>query len=722
MNRINRIKEISVLQHDSSDCGVACLASAIRYHGGDISLEKLRSLSGTGKTGTSMLGLYQAAIRNGLSATGYEAGISDIKDHPDLLILHVIIEEKFEHYVLYYGFENGKYLIWDPGKGPIHMSEGELAGIWKSRKCLSLTPNGEFVSVKAIKGKKLKWIFSMLKPDKDLLFVSAVLGVLISALGMVMALFTQKLIDNILPSGELKFLLISSGLVLLLLIVRIIITSVRQLFLLIQGKIFNVRVVDDFYTLLLDLPKWFFDSRKTGDFVARLNDTMRIQRVISDIVSIYIIDILIIIITIGILFYFSEIAGLISLVSLPIIYLLLYRWNRIIISAQHDLMSGYAMNESNFIDSIKGILAIKSMSWKDHFSEKNRVIYTNFQDKAISLGKIRIKLNIIAGIGGSIYLISVLIWSSVQVMNTSMTQGELMAILSLSSSLLPSILNLALISVPVSEVKVAIDRMFEFTQIESEFINEKVIADSITINSLEVQNVSFRYPGRKLILENVSLYIEKGKVVSLVGESGCGKSTLASIILRFYHPEYGEIIINGNSTYLNHSLKIWRNRLAIIPQEIHIFNGTILQNLIPELNEEKLKELVALLTNYGLEPFYDSFPSGLMTIVGEEGINLSGGQKQILAFTRALLQKPDILIIDEGTSNMDRGTESFIIGLISKLKSDIGILMISHKINTIRRISDYIFVLEGKIISAQGTHEELIIGDNLYAKFSKEFE
>jgi ATP-binding cassette subfamily B protein len=237
VNKITKIKGSSVLQHDSSDCGVACLVSIISYYGGESSLEKIRNLSGTGKTGTSMLGLYQAANKCGLNAVGYEASINDIKNHPDTLILHVVIEERLEHYIVCYGFEDNKFLIWDPARGLSMMNEKDLARIWKSGKCLSLSPNGEFKNKTERKGEKKKWLLSMLKHDKDLLIVSAILGILISLLGLVMALYTQKLIDKILPSGEIRILIISSGLVLVLLLSRIVISSIRQLFLLMQGLI-----------------------------------------------------------------------------------------------------------------------------------------------------------------------------------------------------------------------------------------------------------------------------------------------------------------------------------------------------------------------------------------------------------------------------------------------------------------------------------------------------
>lgn len=166
---------------------------------------------------------------------------------------------------------------------------------------------------------------------------------------------------------------------------------------------------------MLFLQKSFFDTRKTGDFVALLNDTMQIQRVITDIAGIYIIDILILVITIIMLFYYSDVSAILSIICLPFLFLIVRRWNTKIISAQHGLMAGYALNESNFINTLGGILEIKSMNWQNDFSMKNNKIYSEFQERAFSLGKIKLKLNLLAGLAGSLYLIIVLIYSSGQV-------------------------------------------------------------------------------------------------------------------------------------------------------------------------------------------------------------------------------------------------------------------------------------------------------------------
>lgn len=721
MINTKEIKKHSVLQHDSTDCGAACLVSVINYLGGYTTIEKIRRLSGTSKSGTTMLGLYQAALECGIDATGYEATIPDIIDYNNILILHVSQENGAEHFMVCYGYENERFILWDPAKGLAFMTIKDLEKIWISKKCLGLIPNDSFKFEKENRGIKRVWLLNVLRPDSNLLIISIFIGISIAALGLVMAIFTQELIDKILPSKDIKLLILALALVFILLSARIVLGSLRQLILLSQGQSFNIRIVDDFFGSLLHLKKSFFDTRKTGDFVGRLNDTIRIQRVLTEFVSAYIIDLLVVVISLSILFFYSRTVAYFTLLSLPIFFIMVYRWNNKIISSQREVMSGYAMNESNYIDSLRGITEIKSLNWQNMFRERNRIIFSDFQDKSVSLGKIKVKIGLITGVSGTLYLIAVLLYTSIRVIKLQMTEGELLAILSISSNILPSVLSLALIAIPVNEANVAMSRMFEFSQIDPEDLATRNSGDEIRFEKIELKNISFRFPGRKLLLENVNVSMGKGLIISLVGESGGGKSTLINIIMRFYEAEGGKIIINENIEAGEIPMKIWRSGIGIIPQEIHIFNGTILQNLLSDYTEDKIKELLLLIREYGLESYFDSFPSGLMTLVGEEGLNLSGGQKQIIAFVRAIFRNPDFLLIDEGTSDMDTGTEKIIINLILRLKSKMGILMVSHKINLIKKISDMIFVMENGTMSISGRHEDLLKENNLYRRFWDDF-
>ena len=721
MINTKRIKKVSLLQQDSTDCGAACLASAIRYLGGDSGIEKIRRLSGTTQSGTTMLGLYQAAKNCGMEATGYEATVNDIMTFTGILILHVTLEKGYEHYVVSYGFSGNEFIIWDPANGLVVKTTTEIEKIWLSHKCLAVSPGKDFVLSETSQKRKYRWIAETIKPEYELLLSSVFVGILISLLGIVMAVFTQKLLDRILPSGDVRILVVSVILVFLLLAVRVLLTAVRQSMLLSQGKTYNIRIVDGFYSSLLGLPKPFFDTRKTGDMVARLNDTMRIQRVISDVVSTYVIDILIVLITMVMIFIYSSVAGIISTIAIPLFFLLVFRWNKPIIRSQQDLMAGYALNESNFINTLRGITEIKSLNWQSLYENRNKSIFSMFQERAFSLGKIKIKIGMIINLAGTLYMIGLLLYISLEVMGTRMTQGELMAIVSLSSTLLPSVMNLALVSIPLSEAKVAIERMFEFTHLQPEEAITDAKECKHQISKLSLSGISFRFPGQKLLISDVSLDIEKGRVTALVGESGSGKSTLVNILMRFYQPESGSIRINDLENHDTVPLDFWRRSIGLIPQEIHIFNGTVLENIIPEADEAKLNKLVRITTEYGLESFVRGLPLGFATLTGEDGVKLSGGQKQVIAFMRALINEPDILLIDEGTSGMDRDTEAIILNILRKIKESTGVLLVTHRINMIKKMCDRIYLLEGRAITAAGTHKELIAGDNLYRRFWDDF-
>lgn len=714
---IKHIDKTHTLQLDQSDCGVACLLSLVQLNGGSHSLEKLRELSGTTKQGTTMLGLYQAANQIGFTAEGCEADIQALVDHKQPIILHVLLEERLQHYIVCYEYDTVKgFLIGDPAKGISYLSKEELEKIWVSKSCLTLEVNDSFVKASETKDSKRKWFLDLLKEDYKLLWLSVLLGVFVAGLGMAMAIFSQKLIDDILPS-ENKTKLIS-GIVLLavLLLARVGVSILREFFLMQQSKDFNNRINSQFYGTLLHLPKPFFDTRKIGELVARLNDTQRIQRVIKQLASSLVIDILVAIISTVFLFLYSWKVGVICLISLPVYFVIIYRSNKKIIAAQKEVMQSYAFNESNYISSMQGIATIKNDNKQSIFSKANDLIFGLFQDKIFDLGKINIKLSWQSGIASVLFLISILIFTSIQVLNKDLKLGELMAILGIAGGLLPSIANLALVTIPINEAKIAFNRMYEFASIEKEKEEGKLITE---INSIAIQNLSFRFAGRRELLKNISIPLQKGKITAVVGESGSGKSTLGQILQRFYTFEKGSITVNNEFQLNDVQLESYRDLIGVIPQDITIFNGNVIDNIL--LGAETSQEtLIAFFQTYGFDTYFNQFPQGVATILGEEGINLSGGQKQIIALARVLYKKPQFLILDEVTSAMDRNTENFSMNLLKQIKANCIVFFISHRLHTLKQFADEIYVLENGTISIAGNHEELMLSDNFYSDYWKE--
>jgi len=211
------------------------------------------------------------------------------------------------------------------------------------------------------------------------------------------------------------------------------------------------------------------------------------------------------------------------------------------------------------------------------------------------------------------------------------------------------------------------------------------------------------------------LKLKKNECIAIIGESGCGKSTISQIIQQFYEIEKGNIIINSAIEFKDINVENWRNLIGVIPQEIHLFNGTVLDNILlgEEYNEEFFKRFIE---ENQLEGFINSLPQNIATIVGEEGINLSGGQKQMIALMRVLYKKPKLLILDEPSAAMDRNTEKFMIELLIKKKQEMSIILISHRLHSLKDVTDTIYIVENKSIIHKGNHFDLMKTKNFYSE------
>ncbi len=718
-SRINYTYQKSlVLQHDHSDCGVACLLSIIKYYKGNNKIEKLRRLSGTTKQGTTLLGLYQTAKSLGFRADGKKANLEDLKHQKKPVILHVTIDNRLQHYIVCYNYIDGKFIIGDPAKGIILYSQDELQKIWESGTFLTLDPNKNFIKEKDEKKAKFKWFLHLIKKDKKLLIFSTTLALIVSILSMVMAVFSQKLIDDILPSKDYSKLATGIVLVSILLLMRVAFSALRFYFLMNQKRDFNNRIVNSFYGTLLFLPQIFFDTRKIGELVSRLNDTERIQKVIQQVTNNFIVNLLVTFVSTFFIYYYSWEIGIISSVSLPFYFILVYHFNSKIIKTQKSVMQSKANAQSNYINTMGGVTSVKNNNKQLLFKQLNKGIYGNYQNQVYKLGKINIKLSVISGIFSLLFLISILTFTSIKVFNNAMQLGELMAILSVSGSLLPSVASLALIAIPINEAKVAFNRMYDFVSIDKE---KDGLLNLESIDSIKIKNLSFRFAGRSNLLKDVSIDVSKGEFIAIIGESGSGKSTLGKIVQRLYSQENGEIIINNQHSLKDIKLESWRNNIGIIEQNVKIFNGNVIDNIImgDKTTPEKLE---SFFSEYGFDAFISKFPQGYKTILGEEGVKLSGGQKQIIAFARALYKKPQFLILDEYTSAMDRKTEQFSFELLNRIKPNIGVLFITHRLHTLPKFADRSYVLEEGETKVFGSHKELLKTSNFYSNYWKDYD
>lgn len=715
------IERTSVKQVDETDCGVCCLLSLLRYYGGDNTIESIRRVSGTSRTGTTLLGLYQAANEIGFQAKGCESTIEGLIEYAKPVILHCLIDNNLEHFIVCYGYDGTAFVTFDPAKGITLYSPDELSKIWASHYCLTAEPTSRIEKKKDIGERKKVWLLSLIKEDYGILGVSIALGVIIALLGMATAVFSQKLIDELIPNKEYTKLWMGIVLLFLLLSARIGLSGIRSFLLYRQSRDFNNRIIGYFYNRLLSLPRAFFDTRKTGEMVARLNDTQRIQNVITNIAGDVIINMLSALVTLIFLFFYNWQIGLILTISTPFFFWFVYRYNKPIIDSQRNVMVSYAQSESNFINTIQGVETIRSLNRQDRFADINKAIYGRFQDNQFALGKLIVKLSIIAGIISVIALVSMIALGCHLIFSDVMKLGELMAVISLVSTIVPGLVSLALVAIPLNEAKVAFNRMFEFVNTPSESLEGEISPDSI--DNISVRDIDFRFPGRKQLLRKVSMDFKCGEMSFIIGESGCGKTTLCHILERTYSPESGSIYINGNYNISTKALKDWRKHVGVMPQEVFIFNGTVLDNILLgiDVQQENMEEIAKKLSSWGFDQYIGMLPQGYMTIVGEEGVNLSGGQKQMIALIRLFLSNPDVMILDEPTSAMDREMEKFTLELLQTIKKDKIIIFVSHRLHILKRYADCISLIEEGKVVASGSHADLMLGKNMYSSYWNEF-
>lgn len=688
---MKKYHKIHSLQHDQTDCGVACLKSVLRFHGSDASLEKLRELSGTGIQGTTLLGLQEAALKKGLEAEAFEVhNLDEFKAEAAFpCILHVTLD-RLEHYVVCYKADTAGYLIGDPAKGIELWLEEQLLGVWHTRAMLNLKPT-EALELKTVeKKRKVSWFLDLVREDIPLLAASAAMGVVIAALGLTSAYFTQKLIDDFLPHQQTTKILAGLILLLFLLVVRSAINYIRTLLLLRQSRDFNNRTAGRFYDTLLILPKAFFDTRKTGDLIIRMNDTRRIQGTILLLTNTAMIDLLVITVSLGVVFSYSPVPGLICLAALPLFAGLAYRFTDSVALRQKEMMGAYSLTESNYIDTIGGISVIKSNGKEQIFSEATRSIYAFFQEKVYQLGHTGNRYSTLGDLINTVVLLTLIGACSLLVIQDKMKTGELMAVVSIAGGFVASVARLANTNIQMQEAKVAFDRMFEFTDAPAEDLSPETDQGLTTIESITLSGISFRFPGRKQLLRNVNLELRQGHVTVLSGEVGRGKSVILNIIQRFYLPEAGQITVNEKYNVGKIPLANWRRKISMVEQEVKIFNGLMIHNISLGTDPAGIPEFCH---RWGFDTFFNELPQGLLTKVGEDGLKLSGGQKQLVALARALYKNSEVLLLDEPTASMDKQTSAFVIDLLSKIKNEKLILMVSHREDTTRAIADEVYTL-----------------------------
>jgi len=696
-----------------TDCGAACLATVSKQYGLKIPIARIREVAGTDKQGTNAYGVIKAAENLGFNAKGVKGDQNAFfSEFPLPAIAHVVINNSLLHYVVIHEINKNEVVIADPGKGIVKYTPNEFFNIWTGVLIL-LTPNHSFKKGDETTGIFSRF-FSLLKPQKKLIIHIFFGSILYTMLGIAGAFYFKFLLDDIIPySLEKSLLVVSIGMILLTLF-KTLINAFRSHLLLYLSQKIDIPLILGYYNHVLDLPLEFFGTRRVGEIVSRFMDASKIREAISGATLTIMIDTFMAIFGGFILYSYNATLFGVVLIMLVLYCVLVFAFNKPIKEANREIMEQNSQLSSYLIESLNGIETVKAFNAERGSKLRTELGFVNLLKKTFKMGKLdnlRSSLStLVASLGGNLIL-----WiGAYNVIQGKLTVGQLLVFNSLLAYFVDPVKNLINLQPMMQTAIVASDRLGEILDLEIEKSKKehKKIAPDRLKGDIKINDMDFGYGTREKVLKNINMEIRAGEKIAFVGESGSGKTTLVKLLMNFYTPQKGEILIDGNNIN-DIKLSSLRSRIAYVPQETFLFSGSIQDNLELGMDGIGLEEIVDAAKMSKTHDFVNELPLRYNTRLEENGSNLSGGQRQRLSITRAILKNPDILILDEATSSLDSSTEKTIERTINSLSEGMTTLIIAHRLSTIMRC-DRIFVMEKGEIIEVGDHTTLMNNGGKY--------
>ena len=486
-----------------------------------------------------------------------------------------------------------------------------------------------------------------------------------------------------------------------------------------------VRIRNRLYRHIHTLSMSYFNRKKSGELASvMMNDVNVMQNAFTTTFQKLLVEPLNILFFGAILFIIDWKLSLVALLTLPLAGFLYVSVGVSIRRKSKRIQEKIASIMHILTEALYSIRVIKAFATKHHEIQKfetegNRYFHLLFR---------RAKLNNLATpineIIGALIGVILLWYGGMQVIQTeTLTSEDFLRFILVLFAMLAPIKTLGTVNITIQNSLAAAERVFKVIDSKPD-INDKPGAKEIESFSEEIRfdNVSFDYGEKSVpVLKNVAFSISKGSVVALVGRSGAGKSTIADLIPRFYDTTSGSLKIDGEDIR-EYKLSNLRKMMGIVSQEVILFNDTVKNNISYGQPETKETDIISAAKSANAMEFIDSLPEGLDTVIGERGIKLSGGQKQRLSIARAIIKNPPVLILDEATSSLDSESEKLVQQAIEQLMKDRTVLIIAHRLSTVRNVDEIIVLEKGQVVE-MGNHETLIKKGQTYHKlYTNQFE
>jgi ATP-binding cassette, subfamily B, bacterial HlyB/CyaB len=696
-------------QQSSSDCGAACLAMICRYWGKTLPIHWLRDRANVNRGGASLKSLAKAAEEIGFQSRPVRASLGKLAELNHPWIAHW----EGSHYVVVYQIKGDRVIIADPAVGRRAISRKRFQEHWTGYALL-LDPTERFQDVD-VQQASLGRYLSALTPYRNIALQVILLSLLVQVFGLVTPLFTQLILDKIVVEKSLPTLNIFALGLLIFGIWSIGITSIRRYLLCYLSNRLDLTLISGFIRHTLKLPLKFFETRRVGDIITRVQENEKIQRFLVQQVVVAWLDFLTGFIYLGLMLYYNWQLTILVLALIPPIILFTLAATPLLRQVSRDIFKEVSDQNSTLVEMMTGVATVKAAAaendmrwrWEDHLTSQVNAVFRG--------QKLGIRLEAISGLINIIGSTALLWYGANLVIKGELTIGQLVAFNMMLGYVITPIIALANVWDELQEVLISVERLNDIFEAKPEEAPQKLALVMPALRgSVTLEQVSFQYDseGDSPVLQNISFEAQPGETIAIVGRSGSGKSTLINLLQGLYHPTKGRVIIDGHD--LRHvSLSSLRSQLGVVPQESFLFSGTILDNISLYRSDYPLEAVVEVAKLAEAHAFIQSFPLGYNTKVGERGTALSGGQRQRIAIARALLGQPRILVLDEATSSLDSESERRFQRNLTQITRDRTTFIIAHRFSTVRN-ADRILVLDRGTIVEQGTHDQLIAQAGLY--------
>lgn len=716
------------LQHDSMQCGIACLQMICKYFGRDYTLSALSKHCFATTEGVSLLGISEAADTLGLHTLSARATVDELAENPLPAILHW----NQNHFVVLYKVKKGrKFYISDPAKGRITYGYDEFIAHWASTLSygrpagivmfFEMTP--AFFEFKmdgmtdASERRSFRFLFGYIKKYRKY-FLQIVIGLILgSGMQLVLPFLTQAIVDEGIKGKDLNIIwLILLG-QLMLTASRTTIDFYRRWILLRIGMNINISLLSDFFVKLLKLPMSFFDTKLMGDLMQRMSDHSRVNNFLTQNCLNVTFSMLTFVVFSVVLFMYSKFVFCIFLLgSLGYgCWLLSFLRRRKVID--YELFEQQSTNNNRTYEFITSMQEIKLQDCERRKCKEWETVQHDLfrvQQKSLKLQQTQEAGSICIN---EIKNMVITVVAAASVIHGDITLGMMLAIQYIIGQLNSPVEQLMQFFYSLQDVKISLERINEIHLMKDENGKEglkKQVEDAS--EGIKLRHVDFKYDPHAMYktLDDINIHIPHGKVTAIVGASGSGKTTLIRLMLGYYPVSGGKLTIGGTDVNTLNK-KWWRRQCGVVMQEGAIFSESIARNIAVDDNDVNQEQLyqAADLACIKDDIFY--LPLRFNTKIGRDGMGLSQGQKQRILIARAIYKNPDYLFLDEATNSLDASNEYDIVTNLEKFYAGKTVVIVAHRLSTVRNADQIIVLKHGQVVEI-GNHESLTAKRGTYYK------